>query len=168
MKWIKRILGSRRFRWFSGISIVFIAAAVTVAAIGPGDVETVPVDPASAIGAFLEGSGYSDSYRMVVPNVDPEDPAFLDAIAFQRGKLVSKASGEVVYEGPAPGLVFYVSYDLRKAGPNETAVRMTTIVHYTSRKGRMYFFFVRPVHRLLAPWGVRYFVRQAVAATAGK
>ncbi|MEW6366972.1 MAG: DUF2867 domain-containing protein [Acidobacteriota bacterium] len=141
---------------------------VVVAAIGPGEVERVAVDPQSAVAPFLNGCDYWDSYRMLVAGVDPADSAFLDAIAFQRGDLVAERPGERVYRGPAPGLVFYVSYACSAAGQGMAAVQMSTVVRTNSRKGRVYFFFVRPVHRLLMPWALRHFVLKAVLARGGR
>lgn len=60
-------------------------------------------------------------------------------------------------EGGAPGLRFLVSYHLERGSPSH--VTFSTAVFYESAVGRVYFFFVRPVHRRIVPFMVSQTIR---------
>lgn len=106
---------------------------------------------------------FTDSFQIAVP---PDRFANLDAliqVAFQKGDLVDKNDHEILYRDVASGLRFYVSYSLRN-GTEASVVTMSTSVHYTNSKGRIYFAFVRPFHHMLLPFAISQMVQMGASA----
>ncbi len=85
---------------------------------------------------------------------------FLHATTFWRGKSLVEEPRELLYQGKAPGLMFWVSYVVERGGEDSAFAEVSTVVTYVSWSGRAYFFFVRPVHRLLLPWYWRHAFRR--------
>ncbi len=145
-------------RWLLLLSFALLLAAVfglRRLARGPAGIVALPVDPESVIGRHLAGASYSDAYRGVAPLGRFDDIDAVIEAAFQRGELLEMTGSEVLFRGRAPGLVFYVSYRLVATADDSSAVEMATVVHYEHWTGRLYFFFVRPVHRFGLPWMLR-------------
>ncbi len=72
--------------------------------------------------------------------------------------MVGTTDRERVYRGRAPGLVFHFSILLDRT-TEPTSITVSTVVHYTSWVGRIYFAFVRPVHRAGVPFMVSQMAR---------
>mgnify|MGYP007067076042 FL=1 len=111
-------------------------------------VESVGVPVASAISRWVEGSFYTDSYRVSLAGARFETLEELAAAAFRKGQEVGRTEREIVFRRTAPGVVYYISYLLEA----EKSLVVTTVVHAVAPRGRRYFFFVRPVHRVLTPF----------------
>lgn len=102
---------------------------------------------------------YVDSYRCPVPPGTIADIADIERLAFQKGTLTGESGTELVYRAGAPGLVFHISYLLDR--PIEpTSIQVSTVVHYESRWGAIYFAFVRPIHKAGVPFIVSQMVRE--------
>ena len=115
----------------------------------------VDLPAASEIRTRADGADYTDAYRAPL-----EDNVTLDALSFGGGPPVVRTDREALWEGRAPGLRFIVSYHLETDGPR--FVTLSTAVFYESTVGRLYFFFVRPVHRRGVPFMVSRIGRGAV------
>jgi len=83
--------------------------------------------------------------------------------ALQKGQEISRTSRAVVYEDHAPGLRFLVEYRMDSTSDQ---LHFSTAVYYESIVGRVYFFFVKPIHYLVAPLVPRITVRRAHAERA--
>lgn len=118
-------------------------------AVGHG-VEPVPLPLQSYIAAGAASADYTDAYRVPMPYGGFRTIDDVIANAFQKGREIHRSDEEVVYEGDAPGLHFYVSYLLDRTATPPT-LTMATRVRYLNRTGRWYFIVVRQVHRRLTP-----------------
>lgn len=67
------------------------------------------------------------------------------------GAIKEKTNNEVVLGKDDKHLEFYVSLRLHSTENNIYRIEVTTIVRYHNRLGRIYFFFVRPIHKLIVP-----------------
>lgn len=134
--------------------IVGLAILIT----GPRGVEVAPLPASSWLAGLAREADYVDTFRTRVAPGEFPDVASLDAIAFQKGELVERNAREVVYRGNAPGLRFWVRYAV---DPDAPSVEMSTVVQYLDSKGRLYFAFVRPIHRIGVPWMFRRQVNRA-------
>ena len=140
----------------TGGILVLVGLAILVA--GPPGVEVIPLPAGSWLADLAREADYVDTFRMRVAPDEFPDVASLDALAFQKGELVERNAHEVVYRGNAPGLRFWVRYAVDPGGPS---VEMSTVVQYLDSKGRLYFAFVRPIHRIGVPWMFRRQVNRA-------
>ncbi len=121
-------------------------------------VREIEVPGDSLMAEKSKGADYSDTFQILVP---PDRFANLDAliqVAFQKGDLVAQNDQEILYTDVAPGLRFYVFYSLRNE-MEASVVTMSTSVHYTHSKGRIYFAFVRPFHHMLLPFAISQMVQ---------
>ena len=72
--------------------------------------------------------------------------------------MVGATDRERVYRGHAPGLVLHFSILLDRT-TEPTTVTVSTVLHYTSWVGTIYFAFVRPIHRAGVPFMVSQMAR---------
>ena len=154
--WVKRIVAT-------GVALgaLFVGLLLMLSGIGHsrGVRAVVPQAP-SLIASRIAGADYVDAYRITVAPRRFRNLDDVIAAAFQKGRQVDRNETEVVYEDSAPGLVFYVAYQLASEG-DQTALTMTTVVRYTSSAGRAYFAVVRPVHQRGMPFMVSRMVRSS-------
>jgi len=127
-------------------------------------VSRVPIPPGSLIQTVSGDADYADSYAAKVPAALFPDTRALDRFAFQRCAVAGKTRDEIMYRGESPGLVYHISY-LRRDEGSGAKLFVSTAVHYKNRRGWLYFAFVRPGHRVLAPFMVSLMIRRAQAAT---
>jgi hypothetical protein len=99
------------------------------------------------------GADYLETFQILVHPGRFDNIAALIQVAFQKGDIIVQNDQEILYTDKAPGLKFYVSYSLR-TGKEASVVTMSTSVHYTQTKGRIYFAFVRPFHHMLLPFAI--------------
>ncbi len=143
----------------AGIVVVILGVLVTLHVIAKArGVREAALWPGSLVWEQTLSADYQDALQIDVP---PDRFASLEellAAAFQKGELLARNEQEALYTDVAPGLRFYVSYSLiREAG--RTHVCMSTSVQYLHARGRVYFAFVRPLHRLLVPFALSQMVR---------
>jgi hypothetical protein len=62
-----------------------------------------------------------------------------------------KSQAETVLLGVDRHLDFYLSIQVQSNGDRQQRLSATTMVRYKNKTGRLYFFFVRPFHRLIVP-----------------
>lgn len=141
------------------LGILVVGLSLAVLWRGPRSVTKVLLSPDRLITAHLPDANYVDNYRAesssrCILRIDS-----VEAVAPQKGELVACSKREVVYRGLAPGLVFYISYTLFDAD-GTSGLELATIVHIKTWKGRLYFFFVRPIHRIGLPWLTHYTLRR--------
>ncbi len=72
--------------------------------------------------------------------------------------MVGATDRERVSRGRAPGLVFHFSILLERT-TEPASITVSTVVHYESWVGRVYFAFVRPIHRAGVPFMVSQMAR---------
>jgi len=127
---------------------VFIMAGVA----GTHDVVPIPVPSYSYIANQLGPVDYVDCYR--VP-LEFTTYIKLDTViehAFHKGEReVYRDEREVVYEGHALGLQYFLSYILdRRTGP--ATLSIATAVRIEEKKGQRYWKVLRPIYRRFAPF----------------
>lgn len=145
------------------VGVAIGGALVTLGAIsGKRGVSRVPVPSGSLIETLAREADYFDSYVATVPAMLFPDTRALDRYAFQRCKVAGETGDEIMYTGESPGLVYHISY-LRRPQGSDTKLFVSTTVRYQTWRGRLYFTFVRLVHRVLAPFMVSVMIRQAGA-----
>ena len=153
-RWIKRIVATGL-----ALGALFVGLLLTSSGIGHSrGVRTVVPKTPSLITSRIAGADYVDAYRITVAPGRFRNLDDVVAAAFQKGRQVDRNATEVVYADRAPGLVFYVAYQLDSDGGQST-LTMTTVVRYTSSAGRPYFTVVKPVHRRGVPFMVSRMVR---------
>ncbi len=113
-------------------------------------VSEVDLPAGSEIEKLAVAADYVDAYKVAVET--EAIPESLMVASFGKARQVAKTGREVVTEGSAPGLRFLVSYHSHLGSPPQ--VTFSTAVFYESIVGRVYFFFVRPVHRRIVPFMV--------------
>lgn len=96
---------------------------------------------------------YADAWRAEMTDRTYADIDRLRERAFRKGKEIFRNESEVVYQGTAPGLTWQMSYQLDRSTAPHT-IMVTTTVRYRNRLGKVYWFFVKPVHRKLTPFRV--------------
>jgi len=101
----------------------------------------------------VANADYADAWRAELNFRTYRDIEQVSERAFRKGKQTFRNESEVVYQGTSPGLTYQVSYQLDRGTAPHT-IMVTTTVHYHNRLGRAYWFFVRPVHRMLTPFRV--------------
>ncbi len=155
-RWIKRIVAIGL-----ALGTLFVALLLMLSGIGHsrGVRAVVPQAP-SLISRRIAGADYVDAYRIAEAPGRFRNLDDVVAVAFQEGRQVDRNTTEVVYEDRAPGLIFYVAYQLTSEG-GQSILTMTTVVRYTSSAGRAYFAVVRPVHQRGMPFMVSRMVRSA-------
>ena len=79
--------------------------------------------------------------------------------------VFARTADEILMGGDDRHLDFRASVLTRNEGECR-AVVLSTVVHYNGRLGRVYFFFVRPVHRLIIPAMLRRMVRMHLLETS--
>jgi hypothetical protein len=137
------------------------AALLTLGAVARGrGVSRVPVPPGSLIQTVSGDADYLDSYAANVPAALFPDSRTLDRFAFQRCTVAGETQAEIMYRGESPGLVYHLSY-LRRGRGSDARLYVSTAVHYKNWRGWLYFAFVRPGHRVLAPFMVSVMIRRA-------
>ncbi len=134
-----------------GVLALVVTTSLLIAARGPSNVESRPVAADRLIAPHLEAADYVDNYAAELPLGTTVTIKEIEDAAIQKGQEVATTTNEVVFTDRAPGLTFHVAYALSQSNGRQ-ALELTTAVHFTSRIGRLYFFFVRPVHRLGLPW----------------
>ena len=148
----------RKLLWtLAAIALTVIVAAITVRVVAHsrGVVEvSVPGDSLAAE-LLHPPPDYADAYRCPIPPDSIRNLA--DLVKSQGGIPSGRSDRELVYTGRAPGLVYHVSFLLDRP-EDPTTVTVSTVVHYESKVGAIYFFIVRPVHRA----GIPLFVSEVV------
>lgn len=96
---------------------------------------------------------YADAWRAEMKERVYRDIDEVSSRAFRKGKEIFRNESEVVYQGTNPGLTWQVSYQLDRGTVPQTLM-VTTTVRYHNRLGKVYWFFARPVHRMLTPFRV--------------
>ncbi len=118
----------------------------------------------SKIEALSRKSDYSDAYRATVA----EGPVSLSEVMERLigapgprldGVDAGRADNEVVVQGRAPGLRFFVSYHV-ESRLGSTDFTMSTVVVYDSWLGAVYFTPVKQGHRRLLPFLVSRLARR--------
>ena len=142
------------------LGILVVGLSLAVLWKGPRSVTKVSLSPDRLIATHLPDADYVDNYRATSSSHCILRIDSVDAVAPQKGELVARSQREVVYRGRAPGLVFYISYALFDAD-GTSGLELGTIVHIKRWKGRLYFFCVRPIHRLGLSWLTHYTLRRA-------
>lgn len=147
------------------LTVVAVVGVISlwVAARGPRDVRVRDVRSDRLVAQYVEGADYVDNDGAELPTGSSVTIADVERAAIQKGHLLATSDSEVVYTDHAPGLTFHVAYALLESD-GRRELEFTTAVHYSSRVGRIYFFFVRPVHRLSLPWLTRWTARRATSA----
>lgn len=140
---------------------LFTGGVLAIAVRGPGSVTSREVHAGRLVESHLEGADYVDNYTIELPagtRITIED---IEEAAIQKGRLLARTDSEVVFTDQAPGLTFQVAYALSES-VDILILEFTTAVHYTTWVGRVYFLFVRPVHRLGLPWLTAWTARRAL------
>lgn len=70
-----------------------------------------------------------------------------------------KSRDETVLSGADRHLDFYLSLQAQSGGDGQQRMTATTVVRYNNKTGRLYFFFVRPFHRVIVPIMMRGAIR---------
>lgn len=120
---------------------------------------------------------YVDSFSRIVQSrrtVAPEDfagmafdrpPAWIGRLMKLRNRLVGplglktggrftdrvcgRSPDEIVFGMPDKHLTFHVSLRCGEKGPAGQRLSMTTVVRFNNRLGRLYFFLIRPFHKII-------------------
>ncbi len=145
------------------LALAFGAALVTLGVVArKRGVSRVTVPSGSLIEKLSSDADYVDSYVASVPATLFADTRALDRYAFQRCRVAGETPDEIMYTGESTGLVYHISY-LRRPEGSGTKLFVSTVVRFNDWRGWLYFAFVRPVHRVLAPFMVSVMIRQARA-----
>jgi hypothetical protein len=101
----------------------------------------------------VHNADYSDAWRAELEYRTYRDIDQVAQRAFRKGREIFRNESEVVYQGTSPGLTWQASYQFdRSTSPN--TIMVTTTVRYHNRFGKLYWAFVKPVHRMLTPFRV--------------
>jgi len=115
-------------------------------------VKTVAVPTDSYISGHIRNADYYDAYRI---DMDYSNYANIGDVinnAFAKGNgAIYRTDKEVCFEGEAPGLIYRVSYILERDG-EDSALTVSTTVHYRQPRGEWYFFFAMPIHKMVVPY----------------
>jgi len=145
------------------IALVFAVALLTLAAVArERGVRSVSIPKGSLIEKYAVDADYADAYASEISESLFPNREALDRSAFLRCTIAGATDEEIVYTGESPGLVYYLSYLRGHAGSSRNLI-VSTVVRYENWKGRLYFAFVRPLHRVLVPFMVSAMVRRAEA-----
>jgi len=101
----------------------------------------------------INGANYADAWRAELSYRTYRDIEQVSNRAFRKGKEIFRNESEIVYQGTSPGLTWQASYQLDR-GTSPHTIMVTTTVRYRNNLGRAYWFFVKPVHRMLTPFRV--------------
>ena len=160
-RWFRFLLGT-----LTVMAVIGLSALLTLWAVARSrGVIRVSIPGASIIETKSQSADYSDAYRMTIRSDLFRDSGSLDRFAFQKGARIGATLQEIVYTGNSPGLRYYISYLVRHVG-SESNITVSTIVHYHTWKGQLYFTNIKPVHRVLTPFMVSIMVRNAEDADA--
>jgi hypothetical protein len=110
----------------------------------------IPVPSSSYLSSVK--ADHIDAYRAPLEYNTYRDIARLTAFIQHNGERETyRSDDEIVYEGRAPGVTYFVSYILDRT-TNPQTLSMVTAVRIHDRKGRYFWKVFRPVYRRLAPY----------------
>lgn len=76
-------------------------------------------------------------------------PLGLDTTSRFSDSVCERSVNEIIWGMPDKHLNFHVSMSCGEYKNDKQELRITTIVKYNNRLGRMYFFFIRPFHKII-------------------
>lgn len=153
-RWLKYTLGIIAVLFILGVCALEILHSI---AENQG-VTAVSLPSGSEIEKLASKADYVDAYKVMVKKAAVPDT--LHVVSFGEVREVAKTGQEIVVEGSAPGLRFLVSYHSVPGNPPHAT--FSTAVFYKSIIGRIYFFFVKPIHRRMVP----FMVSQTIGKTS--
>lgn len=153
----------RRLGWAAlVVAVLFVFALLPVAA-GPRDVTEIAIPAGSSIARTLPRAHYADAYRAEIPRGVEMTIEDFYAVAVEKPPIVFRDSTEVHGTARMSFLDYDVSYLILSFGERRAAV-MATTARFHDWKGRLYFYVVRPVHRIVLPWLTSWMMKKALAA----
>jgi len=139
--------------------VAFVAVLGLFVMAGVASVHGIPV-PSTSFVASLQAD-YSDAYRAPLEFNTYRDIAQLTEYISHNGERESyRGDNEIIYEGRAPGIQYFVSYILDKTTVPQT-LTMVTSVRLLNRRGRYFWTVFKPIYHRLAPYLVDRLVQAA-------